>query len=218
MSCERTGRNMENTGKQFTADLVHIRNHQQKTLRRCKRCCQCSGFQGSVNRTGGACFGLHFCDTHFLSEQVDSAVCSPFIGYFRHRRRRSDRVDCSNIGKRIRNVCSSGIAINRHGFCHYKILLYYFGAQAPYLPFVIISEIGLPCQLAPAVFFPVIRLSDTPFHHAGSSMVCIILPIEILVYNFVAFSSQQSCIIGTSKTSGREYCPWNIIILRSQSP
>ena len=42
---QSTGRHMEDAGKQFTGNLVHVRNHQQQTLAGSECCCQSTSLQ-----------------------------------------------------------------------------------------------------------------------------------------------------------------------------
>ena len=103
---------MEDRGRQFAGDLVHVRDHQQQALGRGERRGQGAGGQGAVHSAGGTGFGLHFGDTDRLSEQILPVMCSPFIGNFRHGGRRSNGIDSCHIAERIRNVADGGIAVN----------------------------------------------------------------------------------------------------------
>ena len=72
--------------------------------------------------TGGSAFGLHFQNRNFLSKKILSSIGRPFIHIFRHDGRRSDRVNRRNIGKCVRDMRSSGVAIHRfHLFAHFKL-------------------------------------------------------------------------------------------------
>jgi len=50
---------MEDAGKQFTGNLVHVRDHEQKALGTGKGGGQRATGQGTVHSTGSASFGLH---------------------------------------------------------------------------------------------------------------------------------------------------------------
>ena len=86
MGRQCTGGYMEHAGQQLAADLVHIGDHQKKSLRSRKGSGQSARLQRTVHCTGSAALALHLSDAHFLSEQIYSAVCSPFICHFRHGR------------------------------------------------------------------------------------------------------------------------------------
>ena len=125
MCCERTGGYVEYAGEQLAADFVHVGDHKEQALRRRKGRRERACFEGAVHSACSACFGLHLCDANLLSEQVQTSVCRPLVSDFRHRRGRSDRINCGNIGKCIRDMRSSGITVDRHGFCH-SVSSYYF--------------------------------------------------------------------------------------------
>ncbi len=50
---------------------------------------------------------LHLHDFDLLAKDVFTAVCRPFVGYFRHDGRRRNGVDGSKVCKRIRYMCSA---------------------------------------------------------------------------------------------------------------
>ena len=119
MGSHATSRNVDDAGQQFACDLVHIRDHQQKSLRSGIGGGQSARSQRAVDSARSACFGLHFHDLDFLTEDVSCRLaenvlvgCRPGISDFRHRRRRGDRVDGCNLGERIGNVRRSGITIH----------------------------------------------------------------------------------------------------------
>ena len=114
-----TSSDVENCRKQFTSDLIHVRNHQEQTLGCGIGGGQCTSGKGAVYSTGSTSFGLHFHDLDRTTKDVLLSMGSPFIADFSHRRRRSDRVDCGNITERIGSIRSGGVTI--HGlkfFCH----------------------------------------------------------------------------------------------------
>ena len=97
VGCKGTGGNMEDTGKKLTGNLVHVRDHQQKTLgcrigRREGAC-----VQTAVNSTCCTGFSLHFLHFDSAAENVLSACCGPLIHIVSHRAGRGDRVDCCNF-------------------------------------------------------------------------------------------------------------------------
>ena len=119
MSRERTSRNVDNVRQQFAGDLVHIRDHQQQTLRSGVGGGQRTSRQRTVDRTRSTGFGLHFREFDRATEQVFLTLSRPHIRDFRHYRRRGNGVDSSNVGKRIRYICGSVVTIHRFKLsCH----------------------------------------------------------------------------------------------------
>ena len=111
--------NVDNAGKEFARDLVHIRDHKEKTLR--SRVCsgECTCCERTVNGTGSTCFGLHFDNLYCVTHDVLQTAGGPCIGYVSHNRRRRDGVDGSNFRKRIRSVSGGGVTIHGKLFsCH----------------------------------------------------------------------------------------------------
>ncbi len=124
-----TRRNMDNAGKQFACDLVHIRDHEQKALR--SRVCSGKSTCGkaSVNGACCTCFRLHFGHLDSFTENVSCRfaedvfiIGGPCVGHFSHRAGRSDRVDSGNFRKRVADVRGGGVTV--HGdflSCHVLI-------------------------------------------------------------------------------------------------
>ena len=108
---QRTGGNVEHAGHQLAGDFVHVGDHQKKSLRGGEGGGQRARGQRAVHSAGGAGFGLHLSDFDFLTEEVGSAVGSPFVGHFRHGGGRRDRVDGGHVAERIRDMADSGIAV-----------------------------------------------------------------------------------------------------------
>ena len=111
---------MEDRGRQFAGDLVHVGDHQQQALGSGERGGQGAGAQGAVHRAGRAGFALHLGDADRLSEQVLPVMGRPFVRNFRHGGRRRDGVDRCHIAECVRNVADGGITVNgqfdRHEF------------------------------------------------------------------------------------------------------
>jgi len=82
---QSAGGNMEHGRQHFAGDLVHVRDHQEQTLRSGIGGGESTGAESTVNRTGGAGFGLHFRDFHNFAEHVFHALAGPGIGIFTHR-------------------------------------------------------------------------------------------------------------------------------------
>ena len=118
VSRQRSCRYVEHAGQKFAADFVHVGNHQKQALAGSECGCQCACHKTSVKCACCASFRLHFGNSHRLSKQVFSALGSPFVGNFRHGRRRSYWVDCRNIAESISNVRGSSVTVNC-SLCHY---------------------------------------------------------------------------------------------------
>ena len=103
---------MEDRGRQFAGDLIHVGDHQQQALGRGEGGGQSAGGQRAVHGTGGAGFGLHLRDADRLAEEVLAVMCGPLVRDFRHGGGRRDGVDGCHIAERIRNVADSSIAVN----------------------------------------------------------------------------------------------------------
>ena len=104
--------NMEYTRKLFSSNLVHIRNHQKKTLRSCESCCQCTRCQRTVYSTSSTSFRFHFDYFYFFTENIFLAICRPVVNPVSHWRRRSDRINTSYFSKSICNVSCSLVSIH----------------------------------------------------------------------------------------------------------
>ena len=110
---------VDNAREQLASHLVHVRDHQEKTLGSSISCCECAGCERTVNSTSCTGLGLHLCYADFTAKYVLSASSSVLVGFISHNGRRRDRVDSSNVCERVRNVSSSIVTI--HGFhdsCH----------------------------------------------------------------------------------------------------
>ena len=75
---------MDHARELLAGDFIHIRDHQQKTLRSGIGRRQRTGGQRAVNGTGGAGLRLHLHNLYLLAKQIDPAFCRPFIGQLRH--------------------------------------------------------------------------------------------------------------------------------------
>ena len=85
VSSKCSSRYVEYARKELACDLVHVRDHQKKTLRSCVCRCERACLQRSVYSTCCACFGLHLYHFDFLSENVLVAMRSHIIDDLCHR-------------------------------------------------------------------------------------------------------------------------------------
>ena len=119
MGSNAARRNVDNARQQLAGDLIHIRDHQEQALRRRVGGRQRAGCERAVHGARRTGFGLHLRYADFTAEKILSAGSRILIGLISHDRRRRDRIDRSNVGKRIGNMRGSVVAI--HGFhfsCH----------------------------------------------------------------------------------------------------
>ena len=123
-----TGRDVHNAGQLRTGDTVHGRDHQQQALRSSVGAGQGAGLQRAVHCAGRAGLRLHLDQLYGLAKQVLLAIGSPCIHMVSHGAGRSDGVNGSYLGKRIRYVCGSLITVHRlkhFVFCHERNSSYY---------------------------------------------------------------------------------------------
>ena len=116
---EGTSSHMEDRGGQFARNLVHVRDHQEKTLGSGEGRGEGTGLQSTVNGTGSATFGLHFKHAGNLSPNILLACSTPVVGVLSHRTRRCNRVNSRNFANSKRNVSGGLVTVTRnHLFCH----------------------------------------------------------------------------------------------------
>ena len=96
-----TGRNMEDAGKQFTGDLVHVGDHEQQALG--------SGV-GAGQGAGGQ---------HAVHHEVLAPLGGHFVHDFAHDGRRGNGVNGSRVRQSVGNIRGGVIAV--HGF-HFRHL------------------------------------------------------------------------------------------------
>ena len=112
------GAHVEHRGGQLTGDLIHVGDHQQQALGGGEGGGQGTGGQRAVHSAGRTGLGLHFCDSHGLSEQIFAILGGPLIGHFRHGGRRRDGVNGCHIAERISDMADGSITVNGHFECH----------------------------------------------------------------------------------------------------
>ena len=117
---------VEYARQQFAGDFVHVRDHQQQTLRCCVCCCQRTCRQGAVYCTGSTSFGLHFNNFYCLTKKVLFTIRCPVVCFFSHGRGRCDGEDTCYFCKRIGSICSSFVTIHSfHNFSHNDFSSFY---------------------------------------------------------------------------------------------
>ena len=115
------GAHVEYGGQHFAGDLVHIGDHQKKTLGSGEGRSKGTSLEGTVNGTGGAGLTLHLRHFHGFSPQVLFAVGSPLVDVLGHRGGRRDGVDSSVLAEQVCDVRSGIVTITGDEFlffCH----------------------------------------------------------------------------------------------------
>ena len=116
---KRAGCYMENRRGEFTRNLVHIRNHQEKALRCRKGGRQSSRLKCSVHRSCGTAFGLHFKHAGNLAPDILFTCRTPVVRMLGHRARRGNRIDSGDFAYLKSYVGGGFVTVNgNHLFCH----------------------------------------------------------------------------------------------------
>ena len=117
---DAASRNMDNVRKQFAGDLVHVRDHQKKTLGSGVGGGKSTRSERAVNSACRAALGFHFHDLNAFAEDVSCRFAKdvlirgrPGIRHFCHRAGRGDRINGRNLRKGIGNVRRGGVAVHR---------------------------------------------------------------------------------------------------------
>ena len=113
---------MENAGKQFTGDFVHVGDHEQQTLGSRVGGGEGTGGKHAVHSASGAGFGLHFAHIHDLAEQVFGALGSQLIHDFAHDGRGGDGVNGCRFRQSVGNVRGGVVAVHSFHMSHLFLL------------------------------------------------------------------------------------------------
>ena len=105
-------RYMEYRRKQLARYLIHIGDHEKKTLGSGVCCCECACCEGTVNGSGRAGFGLHLRHLNGCAEDVFLTLRRPLVDIVSHGARRSYGVDTRNLRERIRHIRCSVVAVH----------------------------------------------------------------------------------------------------------
>ena len=114
MGRDGTSRDVEHAGQLLRRDLVHIRDHQQQTLRRRIGGRQSACAEGAVNRTGRTGLRLHLGNLDAGAEDVLQTCGRPLVDKVRHRGGRRNGINTGDLGICIGYVSRGIIAV--HGF------------------------------------------------------------------------------------------------------
>jgi hypothetical protein len=83
---------MQNERRKLAGDLIHVRDHEKKALRRSERGAQSPSLKCSVDRPCCTPFALHLDYRGHCIPEIFQPSRSPRIGAFSHRRGRRDGV------------------------------------------------------------------------------------------------------------------------------
>ena len=86
VACQSTSRYVEHGRNQLTRNLVHVRNHQQETLRSGEGGSERTRVQRTVHSTGSTALRLHLLYHNSLAEHVFSAGSCPLVHVLCHGR------------------------------------------------------------------------------------------------------------------------------------
>ena len=114
------GRDVEDARQALARDLVHVRDHEQKTLRSRVGGGEGTSAQGAMHGTGGAGLGLHLDHVHGRAEDVLLTLSGPLVDMVGHGAGRRDGIDSRHLGVRVRNVRGGPVAVHRFelAICH----------------------------------------------------------------------------------------------------
>ena len=111
---------VEDGRKHFTCNLVHVRNHQKKTLGGGIGRRERTGLQGTVDGTRGAGLALHLGDLDGLAPEILLSVGRPFVHVFRHRGGRRDRIDGGMLAEQVSDVRSGLVTVTGDEFLFFS--------------------------------------------------------------------------------------------------
>ena len=113
---EGAGAHVEHAGQQFAGDLVHIRDHQQQTLRSGVGGGQSTGLEGAVHGAGGTGLALHLDDLHGLAEEVLTTAGGPLVDILGHRAGGGDGVDSCYLAEHVGHMRRRAVTVTCHEF------------------------------------------------------------------------------------------------------
>jgi hypothetical protein len=111
LSRQRACRDMEDRRGQFPGDLVHIRNHQQQTLRGGEGGRERSALECAVDGPGGTALALHLHDIGDRAPQIPDPQRGPFIRPFAHVGGGRDGIDGDDLIGQVRDVSGGLVAV-----------------------------------------------------------------------------------------------------------
>ncbi len=106
--------NVEDGTGELARDLIHVRDHQEKTLGGSKCCRQRACLKGAMD---GACrptLGLHLNHERGGAPEVLFTLGRPFIGKFAHARGGGNRINCYDLAQTMRDRSCGFISIDHN--------------------------------------------------------------------------------------------------------
>ena len=128
---DATRGDVEDARELLARDLVHVRDHQEQTLRSRVGGGQSTGAEGAVHCAGSTGFGLHLDDLDRGAEDVLATLGRPLVDMVGHRAGRRNGIDSRYLGVRIRNICGRLVAVHRLKLTRHIPLSSHIGIQAP---------------------------------------------------------------------------------------
>ena len=108
------GGDVDHGRSELARDLIHVRNHEQQTLRRREGGGERAGLQRAVQRARRAALALHLDDARDGAPDVRFAFTGPLVGPLAHGRGRRDRVDRDDLVDFVSYVSGGFIAVKRY--------------------------------------------------------------------------------------------------------
>ena len=106
--------NVNDRGRQFARDLVHVGDHQQQALRRGERGAQRARLQCAVQRAGSAAFALHLDDVGDGAPDVLFANRRPRVRRLAHGRGRRNGINGGDFADVVGHVGDGFVAVEGH--------------------------------------------------------------------------------------------------------
>ena len=117
-----TRADVEHAGQQLARDLVHVRDHQQQTLRSGVGRGQSTCVESAVDRAGSAGLSLHLLHLDGGAEDVLPAGSRPLVNIVGHGAGRGDGVDSGDFGECVGYMGGRVVAVH----CFEVSLHFYF--------------------------------------------------------------------------------------------
>ena len=121
---EGAGGHVEHGRQHFAGDLVHVRDHQEKTLGGRESRGKGTSLEGTVYGAGGTGLALHLRHFDGLAPEILLPMGGPLIDVLGHRRGRGDRVDGGMFAEQVSDVRGGEVTITGDEFlffCHDKL-------------------------------------------------------------------------------------------------
>ena len=115
----RASGDVNHRGSKLASDLVHVRDHQQKSLGRGEGRAQSSGLKSAVECASRATLTLHLHDLRNGAPDILATFDHPLIGQFAHRGGRCDRINRNHFTGTVCHRSGSLVPVHDcHCLCH----------------------------------------------------------------------------------------------------